>query len=107
MSSTDSFPETADQARTDIALTRREMAETAQALAYKLNVSERTREQLQHGSVRARKQLQHGSVRVKEQVQQGSMVALRIMRHNELLVAVSGALAILGAGGLLTWRIKR
>lgn len=107
MNSSDGFPETTDEARTDIALTRDELAETAQALAHKMNVPERAKEQLQHRSVRAKEQLQDSSVRAKEQVQHSSAQAVHLLRQNELVMALAGALAALAVGGVITWRLKR
>ncbi|PXY27331.1 DUF3618 domain-containing protein [Prauserella muralis] len=85
MSTPDEFPRDPEQARTDIELTRQELGETAQALAYKLNVP-----------ARAKEQLQHGTTKVKETVQ-----------HNPVPVIATGAVAALAVGGVITWRIRR
>lgn len=85
MSRPDDFPLTVEQARTDIELTREELGETAQALAHKLNVPQRAREQ-----VRLR-----------------SSIAAGRLRDNAAALAVVGALAALVVGGVLAWRMKR
>ncbi|MGW9308033.1 DUF3618 domain-containing protein [Saccharomonospora azurea] len=84
-SDADQFPQTVEQARTDIELTRQELRETAGELMSRLNVGERAREQLQDRS----------------------RVALGVMRANPVAVAAGFAAAALAVGGLLTWRIKR
>ncbi|EHR49824.1 Protein of unknown function (DUF3618) [Saccharomonospora marina XMU15] len=85
MSTPEDFPQTVEQARTDIELTREELGDTAQALAHKLNVPQRT----------------------KEQVRMRSSVAVSRLRENAVPLAVVGALAALVVGGVLTWRMKR
>ncbi|WP_199430113.1 DUF3618 domain-containing protein [Qaidamihabitans albus] len=48
------FPRDAEQARTDIELTREELGDTVQALAEKANVPERAKEQLHERTEQAR-----------------------------------------------------
>jgi hypothetical protein len=84
-SESDEFPQTVEQARTDIELTRQELRETARELMQRLNVGERA----------------------KEQFQDRSRVVLDTMRANPVLVAACGSVLALAFGGLLTWRIKR
>src|SRR5690606_31500649 len=48
--SDDDFPQTMDQVRTDIELTRQELGETARELFYRLNVGERAKERFQDRS---------------------------------------------------------
>lgn len=81
----DEFPQTVEQARTDIELTRQELGETARELMHRLNVGERA----------------------KEEFHDRSQVALRFMRTNPVVVAMGGAVAALLTGGLLTWKLKR
>lgn len=81
----DEFPQTVDEARTDIELTRRELGETAHELAQRLNVGERA----------------------KEQFHDRSTTALRLLRANPVAVSAGGAVVTLALGGLLTWRLKR
>lgn len=96
MSSADDFPQTVEQARTDIELTRQELGATAQALAHKLNVTERAKERFQQRSARAK-----GSVRERGEV------AVRLMREEPIPVVVWAALVALSVGGLITWRVRR
>ncbi|MEY7970627.1 DUF3618 domain-containing protein [Saccharomonospora xinjiangensis] len=81
----DEFPQTVEQARTDIELTRQELGETARELVQRLDVGRRAREQFQDRS----------------------RLALKTMRANPVAVAAGGSALTLAVGGLLTWRIKR
>ncbi|EHR60244.1 DUF3618 domain-containing protein [Saccharomonospora cyanea] len=81
----DEFPQTVEQARTDIELTRQELGETARELMNRLNVGERA----------------------KEQFHDRSQVVLRVLRANPVFVAAGGAAVAALFGGLLTWRLKR
>lgn len=79
------FPQTLEQARTDIELTRQELGETARELMNRLNVGERA----------------------KERFHDGSQVALRTVRSNPAVVAAAGGLVAVAVGGLATWKVKR
>lgn len=96
MSATDEFPRTLEQARTDIELTRAELAQTAEALAHKLNVPERAKEQFQERSAVARTQLK-----------QRAVTMVHALERNPMMVASAGASVTLAVGSLLTWRVKR
>jgi hypothetical protein len=96
MSSTEDFPRTVEQARTDIELTRQELGATAQALAHKLNVTERAKERFQQRSASAK-----GSLRERGEV------AVRLVREKPIPVAVWAALVALSTGGLVTGRVRR
>ncbi|UJW29100.1 DUF3618 domain-containing protein [Saccharothrix sp. AJ9571] len=50
-----SFPRDAEQARVDIELTRQELGETVEALAHKVNVPARAKEQAQEVAVSVRR----------------------------------------------------
>ncbi|QFU88888.1 DUF3618 domain-containing protein [Amycolatopsis sp. YIM 10] len=49
------FPRDAEQARLDIELTRQELGETVEALAHKVNVPARAKEQAQQAAVSVRR----------------------------------------------------
>ncbi|MBN6040666.1 DUF3618 domain-containing protein [Amycolatopsis sp. 195334CR] len=49
------FPHDAEQARVDIELTRQELGETVEALAHKVNVPARAKEQAQQAAVSVRR----------------------------------------------------
>ncbi len=82
--SADVFPQTMDQVRTDIELTRQELGETARELFYRLNVGERA----------------------KERFQDRSQTVLRVLRANPVAVAIGGGVLTVLLGGLLTWKLK-
>ncbi|ACU96194.1 DUF3618 domain-containing protein [Saccharomonospora viridis] len=82
--SDDDFPQTMDQVRTDIELTRQELGETARELFYRLNVGERA----------------------KERFQDRSQTVLRVLRANPVAVAIGGGVLTVLLGGLLTWKLK-
>ncbi|EIE98184.1 DUF3618 domain-containing protein [Saccharomonospora glauca] len=81
----DEFPQTVEQARVDIELTRQELGETLRELMTRLNVGERA----------------------KERFHDRSQVVLRTLRANPVAVAAGGAALSALFGGLLTWRLKR
>ncbi|WP_298178568.1 DUF3618 domain-containing protein [Saccharomonospora sp.] len=83
--SDNAFPQTVEQARTDIELTRQELGETARELVQRLNVG----------------------YRAKEEFQDRSQEALRVLRANPVAVSAGGGVIALLLGSLLTWKLKR
>ncbi|MBK1786284.1 DUF3618 domain-containing protein [Prauserella cavernicola] len=92
MSDPKEFPRDPDQARLDIELTRKELGDTAQALAHKLDVPARAKEQAQERAAQVKSQLRHGT---------------QTVRGNPVPLLVICAVAAVAVGGLITWRNKR
>lgn len=60
------FPADAEEARTDIELTRKELGDTVEALAHKLDVRERAKEQWHHKTEQVQQQAHHAAGRARE-----------------------------------------
>ncbi|MFF5990596.1 DUF3618 domain-containing protein [Prauserella flavalba] len=100
------FPRSPEEARVDIELTRQELGDTAQALAHKLNVPARAKEQAQQRAAQVKGQAQQRATQVKGQLKHGTAKATEIVRGNPVPFIVSGAVVAVAVGGVITWKVR-
>lgn len=93
------FPANAEQARLDIELTRQELGETVEALAHKVNVPARAKEQVDQVKAKVKE-------KVPEPVAEGAVQVADTVRRNPWPIA-GGVLALLILIRLIARRSKK
>ncbi|OLT45912.1 hypothetical protein BJF85_18215 [Saccharomonospora sp. CUA-673] len=101
-----SFPKDPHQARVDIELTRKELGETARALAYKLDVPNRAKDLAAERTATVRSRLRTVAVAAAAHAQ-GRIDRLRSSSVDTRGPVVVATLAVLVCGGVIVWRATR
>ncbi|MBB3051532.1 hypothetical protein FHS23_002555 [Prauserella isguenensis] len=101
-----SFPKDPHQARMDIELTRKELGQTARALAYKLDVPNRAKGLAAEHTASARSRLTAVALAAAAQAK-GTADRLWASATHARGPVVVGALVVLVGGGMIVWRTRR
>jgi len=101
-----SFPKDPHQARVDIELTRKELGETARALAYKLDVPNRAKDLATERTASARSRLRSVALAFAAQAR-GRIDRLRSSSVDTRGPVVVAMVAVLVCGGVIVWRARR